>query len=447
MSEYLAAAAQRLGAPEELVARSARARAAAQGVDVETILAAWAGGEATPTAAAAPSAPAPAEPEAAEAPTAEAPTAEAPTAEAPTAAAPSAPAPAPAAVPAATFAPVAAMPAPERVSEAEAADFDVVTTVPAVGIKERVVASMPGWLTALFVIVPLAGFTYLIAVSGGPACGDGGVLAVDRLTGQVVACDGSPVGGGATAGGVNPGEIIAMGQAVYAQCAACHGPGGGGGVGPALSGGAVLTTFSACADHRDWVSQGTQGFQAAGISTYGDTAKAVGGGGVMPGFAGSLSEEELNAVVFFERVQFGGEDVDTALADCGYAGEGGAGDGATAGLDPRAVVTAGQEVYGQCAACHGAGGEGGVGPALSGGAVVATFSSCADHLQWVREGTPGFQAAGAETYGDTAKPVGGGGVMPGFGASLTAEDLQAVVVYERVQFGGQDASEALADCT
>ena len=50
MSEYLAGAAQKLGAPEELVERSARARAAAQGVDADAILAAWAGGEAPPAA-------------------------------------------------------------------------------------------------------------------------------------------------------------------------------------------------------------------------------------------------------------------------------------------------------------------------------------------------------------------------------------------------------------
>ena len=42
MSEHLAAAVQKLGAPEELVERSARARAEAQGASVDDILAAWA---------------------------------------------------------------------------------------------------------------------------------------------------------------------------------------------------------------------------------------------------------------------------------------------------------------------------------------------------------------------------------------------------------------------
>lgn len=49
MSDLLAAAAQVVGAPEELVQRSAEARAGADGVSVEEVLAAWAGGGPTPT--------------------------------------------------------------------------------------------------------------------------------------------------------------------------------------------------------------------------------------------------------------------------------------------------------------------------------------------------------------------------------------------------------------
>jgi hypothetical protein len=44
MSELLSAVAATLGAPEELIQRSAEARAAAQGVDAEQVLQAWAGG-------------------------------------------------------------------------------------------------------------------------------------------------------------------------------------------------------------------------------------------------------------------------------------------------------------------------------------------------------------------------------------------------------------------
>ena len=49
MSENLARAAEVLGAPEILVQRSAEARAAADGVSVEEVLAAWAGGGAPPS--------------------------------------------------------------------------------------------------------------------------------------------------------------------------------------------------------------------------------------------------------------------------------------------------------------------------------------------------------------------------------------------------------------
>lgn len=59
MSEYLAAAAAAIGGPEELVARSAAARAQAQGISADDILQAWAGGGSVVSAAAAP-APSPA---------------------------------------------------------------------------------------------------------------------------------------------------------------------------------------------------------------------------------------------------------------------------------------------------------------------------------------------------------------------------------------------------
>ena len=50
MSDLLEAASEKLGTPQALVQRSAAARAAAEGTDVDAILAAWAGGEAAPSA-------------------------------------------------------------------------------------------------------------------------------------------------------------------------------------------------------------------------------------------------------------------------------------------------------------------------------------------------------------------------------------------------------------
>ena len=105
MSEILAAAAAALGAPEHLVERSAAARAAAEGVSADDLLATWAGGAPAPS----PSAPAPSsEPAAAPAPAVSAP---APAAAVPAAAAPAAAVLSPAAVPAAA---ATAAPAPRR---------------------------------------------------------------------------------------------------------------------------------------------------------------------------------------------------------------------------------------------------------------------------------------------------------------------------------------------
>lgn len=87
MSEHLAGAAAALNAPEELVERSARARAAASGMSVDEVLAAWSGGG-TVAPAAAPEAGPATDPE----PAAEAPVS---TADAPVPAE-TAPAPAPA---------------------------------------------------------------------------------------------------------------------------------------------------------------------------------------------------------------------------------------------------------------------------------------------------------------------------------------------------------------
>jgi mono/diheme cytochrome c family protein len=90
----------------------------------------------------------------------------------------------------------------------------------------------------------------------------------------------------------------------------------------------------------------------------------------------------------------------------------------------------GEHVYGGCAACHGAGGGGGTGPALTG--VLETWPDFRDHLAWVRLGSTGWPG---NTYGANGKPKAGG--MPGH-AALSDEELAQVVLYERVTFGGLD---------
>jgi mono/diheme cytochrome c family protein len=105
----------------------------------------------------------------------------------------------------------------------------------------------------------------------------------------------------------------------------------------------------------------------------------------------------------------------------------------------------GAETYtgAQCAGCHGAAGGGGVGPQLNGGEVLLTFPDWESQVAWVVNGSP---AAGTP-YGSPDRPGGqrvAAGGMPAFAASLTSEELLAVVLYERVQHGEQPI-EDLAD--
>jgi len=92
-------------------------------------------------------------------------------------------------------------------------------------------------------------------------------------------------------------------------------------------------------------------------------------------------------------------------------------------------VVSGAQVYSQnCASCHGANGQGGVGPPLEGGGSVETFPDEAAHIEWVKKGS---QPVAGQPYGATGKIATGG--MPGFEGSLSEEEIQAVVTYEREQ--------------
>lgn len=116
-------------------------------------------------------------------------------------------------------------------------------------------------------------------------------------------------------------------------------------------------------------------------------------------------------------------------------------DGSEFGAEDVNFFALGRQVYdANCAVCHGGGGGGGAGPALAGGAVLDTFSSCDDHIEWVELGSAGWPD---DTYGDTNKTVGGG--MPGF-ASLSEQDLASAVLYERVQFGAEELPAAETGC-
>jgi mono/diheme cytochrome c family protein len=115
--------------------------------------------------------------------------------------------------------------------------------------------------------------------------------------------------------------VLSEGRTLYEdKCAGCHGGEGGGGVGRPLDGGEVLLTFPEPEDHLAWV---TNGSPEAG-TPYGDPERPGGqrvsqseGFGAMPAFGPEgtdpLTEEEIVAVVRYEREILSGE-TESALA-------------------------------------------------------------------------------------------------------------------------------------
>lgn len=336
MSEYLSAAAAALGLPEALVQRSAEARAAETGASADEVLQAWAGGGQVSVAPQEPAAE-PVEESAGE---------EVGVAEEETRPV-AAPAPAIFETPAPPSSAPTRAPLPETVTPAAAARLPEVVTVATAGIREKTSFTIPKWLTAVLLVAPL----FALFALGGSAtgqCGEATELRVDVVTGDIVNCDGTEFTGQAVGGGGT--DFIALGESIYlgsevtgVNCAGCHGPAGqGAGAFPALTG--VNNTFGACTDHVEWVVQGSAGFQAQGLTSYGDTGKQIAGG--MPGFASNLSSDQIAAVVAFERARFGGADAPAVLADCGLVedeggeaepgGEGGEGSGGEGGTEASA---------------------------------------------------------------------------------------------------------------
>ena len=282
MDELLQQVSEQTGIPVDMLERAAQARAEADGTTAEAVVAGWAGAP-VPTAGESP-APAPAAPIGTAAPT-----------------------------------PAAAMPI-----EAEAPALAIEVLEPAaVAAPEKEaepepVAAGPGWprwLSAGFVIIPFIAVVYALYIPNGPDCGSAGRLEVDPVTGNAVNCDGSEYG-------ATDVDFFSIGEGLFesSACFACHGPTGGGGPGPALAGGSVVSTFSSCDDQIEWVTLGSAGWSG---ETYGDSDKPKRGG--MPSFgtgANPLSDEDLAAVVLFERVQFGELDLAEAESDCGLASEG-----------------------------------------------------------------------------------------------------------------------------
>jgi|GEM_PF-374102 len=274
MDELLDKVAEAKGMPAPLAKRSAEARAKKTGEPLEAVLAEWAGVDVASVAVAGAAQPVP-----------------------------------PADSPATPAQPSEA--GVEAVAEVEV--IEAKESAPEGADEPKPVASgsggYPMWLAAAFVIIPILAVVYILVSPNGPDCGVAGQLRVDEATGLAVNCDGSDFGSSSI-------DFLAIGSGIYSQCAACHGADGGGGVGPAFNGGAVLATFpsGSCSNHVEWVALGSANFPEA---TYGATNKPVGGIGVMPGYEGSLTPEEIAAVSLYERVQFGGQPIEEAEVDCG----------------------------------------------------------------------------------------------------------------------------------
>lgn len=106
-------------------------------------------------------------------------------------------------------------------------------------------------------------------------------------------------------------------------------------------------------------------------------------------------------------------------------------------------LQSGRETFiARCAACHGGNGQGASAPALHD--VVTTFSRCEGQIEWITLGTERYRAEIGPAFGDADKAI--TGVMPEFATSLTGTEIAQVAAFERHQFGGAGADDALDDC-
>jgi mono/diheme cytochrome c family protein len=110
---------------------------------------------------------------------------------------------------------------------------------------------------------------------------------------------------------------LGVGAEVFGNCSSCHGGAGEGGSGPQLSDGEVNKTFPHIEDQLRFVYFGSEQYNLAGVSSYGDPnreggAHLVGQVGVMPQWGstvgGGLTDAEILAVVCHERYDFNGPD-------------------------------------------------------------------------------------------------------------------------------------------
>jgi mono/diheme cytochrome c family protein len=153
-------------------------------------------------------------------------------------------------------------------------------------------ARIPFWAMAALSLMPIWAFMYVRALTEPPDTSEG------------------PMG---------------VGAEVYGNCSSCHGGSGEGGSGRPLADGEVDKTFPHIEDQLRFVYFGTEAYNAAGVTSYGDPnreggAHTAGSFGIMPQWGasagGELTDAEILAVVCHERYALNGPDPsDEAFAE------------------------------------------------------------------------------------------------------------------------------------
>src|SRR5690606_32097778 len=112
-------------------------------------------------------------------------------------------------------------------------------------------------------------------------------------------------------------------------------------------------------------------------------------------------------------------------------------------------LAAGGDIYAaSCAGCHGATGGGGAGRQLDGGEVLLTFPDWRDQVAFVEQGSAGSagvpdggpERPGGPRIGGEFGNMGPQGVA--FGGGLSRLEVLEVVLYERVEHGGEVIEES-----
>lgn len=106
-------------------------------------------------------------------------------------------------------------------------------------------------------------------------------------------------------------EVLIEAAELYGSCSSCHGVGGGGGTGYQLSDGEVLQTFPEPIDMMVHVARGSVeiiGEEYGAERADGVRVSGARGSGPMPAQINSLSQIELELVIFHERAILSGED-------------------------------------------------------------------------------------------------------------------------------------------